>query len=169
MSDTLKYIAAYPKNLQDQVQGMLDNNQLIDYLLKKYPQPHAIGNDKDLRDYAMQIKNQFMKKSGPLSKVIYDGKIHVINNALGLHSYVPRVQGNKVKMKNELRVSAVFKKSPLAMLNMIVVHELAHLKEKQHNKAFYQLCQRMLPDYHQLEFDMRLFMIQSEIKSIYDV
>ncbi|WP_410733789.1 YgjP-like metallopeptidase domain-containing protein [Citrobacter portucalensis] len=23
---------------------------------------------------------------------------------------------------------------------MIVVHELAHLKEKEHDKAFYQLC-----------------------------
>jgi len=27
---------------------------------------------------------------------------------------------------------------------MIVVHELAHLKEKQHNKAFYRLCLNML-------------------------
>jgi predicted metal-dependent hydrolase len=103
-----------------------------------------------------------------LSKVIFDGKIHVINNALGLHSYAPRVQGNKIKMKNELRVSSVFKKAPIELLNMIVVHELAHLKEKQHNKAFYKLCLHMLPDYHQLEFDMRLYLTQVEVKSIYN-
>ena len=121
----------------------------------------------ELSEYTMQIKNQFMKKSSPLSKVIYDGKIHVINNALGLHSYVPRVQGNKVKMKNELRVGSVFKKAPEPLLKMIVVHELAHLKEKQHDKAFYKLCQHMLPEYHQLEFDMRLYMIQLDIKPIY--
>ena len=167
MSDQLRYISNYPQSLQEQVQKMLDDRTLAGFLLKKYPKPHTIANDKDLREYAMQIKNQFMKKSSPLSKVIYDGKIHVINNALGLHSYVPRIQGNKVKMKNELRVGAVFKKSPEPLLNMIVVHELAHLKEKQHNKAFYKLCQHMLPDYHQLEFDMRLYMIQIEIEGIY--
>ena len=115
---------------------MIDKNKLADFLLKKYPKPHTIHNDKALREYTMDIKNTYMKKSSPLSKVIYDGKIHVINNALGLHSYVPRVQGNKVKTKNELRVSSVFKNSPLELLNMIVVHELAHLKEKQHDKAF---------------------------------
>jgi len=41
---------------------------------------------------------------------------------------------------------------------MIVVHELAHLKETEHNKAFYQLCEYMLPDYHQREFDLRLYL-----------
>ena len=103
-----------------------------------------------------------MKKSSPLSKVIYDSKIHVVHNALGLHSYVSRKQGGKLKAKNELRVSAVFKKTSEAMLNMIVVHELAHLKEKEHNKAFYRLCLHMLPDYHQLELEMRLFLFQLE-------
>jgi predicted metal-dependent hydrolase len=42
------------------------------------------------------------------------------------------------------------------------VHELAHLKEKEHNKAFYRLCEHMLPAYHQLEFEMRLYLIQLE-------
>jgi len=36
------------------------------------------------------------------------------------------------------------------------VHELAHLKERGHDKAFYALCRHMEPDYHQLEFDLRL-------------
>ena len=167
MAEKLKYISAYPQNIQDQVQAMIKSGKLAAFLLKKYPKPHNIHNDKDLREYTLDIKNQFMKKSSPLSKVIYDGKIHVINSALGLHSYVPRVQGNKVKMKNELRISSVFKKAPLELLNMIVVHELAHLKEKQHDKAFYKLCQHMLPNYHQLEFDMRLYMTQIEIEGIY--
>ena len=39
---------------------------------------------------------------------------------------------------------------------MIAVHELAHLKEAEHNKPFYQLCMHIAPDYHQLEFDLRL-------------
>ena len=38
------------------------------------------------------------------------------------------------------------------------IHELAHLREKSHDKAFYQLCTHMAPDYHQLEFDLRLYL-----------
>ena len=132
------------------------------WLRSRYPNVHSINNDKDLRDYAMDIKNHYMKKTQPLSKVVYDNKIHIVNHALGLHSYVSRVQGGKLKSKNELRVSDLFKHTPEPFLNMIVVHELAHLKEKDHNKAFYKLCNHMLPDYHQLEFEVRVYLTELE-------
>ena len=41
---------------------------------------------------------------------------------------------------------------------------LAHLKEPQHDKAFYALCQHMEPDYHQLEFDLRLWLTALEVE-----
>jgi predicted metal-dependent hydrolase len=158
-----KYLAHYSPTVVNQVQELIDKQQLADFLLKRHPKPHTISNDNYLRDYVMTLKNQHMKKSPPLSKVIYDNKLHVVHNALGLHSYVPRVQGGKIKTKNEIRVSAVFKKTPEAFLNMIVAHELAHLKEKDHDKAFYRLCQHMLPNYHQLEFELRLYLVQLEL------
>ncbi len=163
MSHLLKYISSYPADLQLQVQKMIDQKSLGSFLLGKYASTHDISNDRDLREYVMALKNSHLKKSDPLGKIVYDNKIHIINNALGLHSSVYRVQGSKLKSKNEIRISAIFKKSPEAFLNMIVVHELAHLKEREHNKAFYKLCQHMLPDYHQLEFDMRLYLIQLEL------
>jgi predicted metal-dependent hydrolase len=49
----------------------------------------------------------------------------------------------------------------MEFLTMIAVHELAHLKEKQHDKAFYQLCTHMEPNYHQYEFDLRLYLTHS--------
>ncbi|SFG81311.1 M48 family metallopeptidase [Neptunomonas qingdaonensis] len=159
---SLKYLSAYAPELQNQVKQMIEQQRLADFLLKKYPDTHDISNDKYLRAYVMALKNRYLKKSVPLSKIAYDSKIHVINNALGLHSYVSRIQGAKLKSKNEIRISAIFKKAPEAFLNMIVVHELAHLKEKEHNKAFYQLCQYMLPEYHQLEFEMRLYLTHLE-------
>lgn len=164
-----KYLTHYPPSVISQVESLIKNNQLKSYLTERYPTPHNIANDNGLRVYVMSIKNQHMKKSQPLSKIIYDTKLHVVHNALGLHSYVGRNQGGKLKTKNELRVSAVFKKTPEEFLNMIVVHELAHLKEKEHDKAFYRLCNHMLPDYYQLEFDMRLYLIQLELgDSIYE-
>ena len=89
----------------------------------------------------------------------------VLKNALGLHTAVSRVQGGKLKAKAEIRVATVFRNAPEAFLRMIVVHELAHLKEKDHNKAFYQLCCHMEPQYHQLEFDTRLWLTHLSLKS----
>lgn len=163
MSSSLKYLSAYSPNIQSQVQQMISNNTLATYFLNKYPKPHDIKNDKALRNYAMAIKNLYLKQSGPLSQIIYSDKIHVINNALGLHTYVSRVQGNKLKSKNEIRIGAIFKKSPEKLLKMIVVHELAHLKEKDHNKAFYKLCEHMLPGYHQLELELRMYLTQIDL------
>jgi len=160
----LKYIEGYPPDLQQEVQLLLAENRLGDYLHGKYPGQQRIANDSELRDYVMELKNRFMRKAEPLSKVVYDNHIHVIHNALGLHTYISRVQGGKLKRKNEIRISTAFKQAPEPLLRMIVVHELAHLKEKDHNKDFYQLCQHMLPDYHQLEFDARLFLMLQETR-----
>jgi predicted metal-dependent hydrolase len=104
-----------------------------------------------------------LRKSQPLSKVVFDNKINVLHQALGVHRFVSRVQGNKLKAKNEIRIGVVFKTAPLDFLRMIAVHELAHLKEKQHNKGFYSLCEHMEPDYHQIEFDLRLYLTYLEL------
>jgi predicted metal-dependent hydrolase len=79
---------------------MIKQDKLGHFLLQKYPKVHDINNDKMLREYVMTLKNTHLRKSSPLSKVIYDKKIHVVNNALGLHTFVSRVQGNKLKSKN---------------------------------------------------------------------
>lgn len=156
--NSLKYLTGYPATVTDQVRQLIGNDKLAGVLLKKYPLTHDIKTDKALYTYAVDMKNRYLRQSAPLSKVVYDDKIDVLHQALGLHSFVSRVQGDKLKAKNEIRIGSVFKKVPLEFLRMIVVHELAHLREKQHNKAFYKLCEHMEPDYHQLEFDMRLYL-----------
>lgn len=162
------YLQHYPQSTQDQVQMLLDKNQLHLYLLEKYPTSHEHKSDKALFNYVQELKQSYMKKSSPLSKVAYNNKIHAIRNALGTHHFISRIQGSKLKSKNEIYVASMFKKTPEAFLRMIVVHELAHFKEKVHNKAFYKLCIYMEPDYHQYEFDLRVYMTYLEKhKSLY--
>jgi len=158
----LRYLSGYSPQLQQQALALIEQEKTSALLLKKYPDAHNLNSEKALYEYAQDLKNQFMRSSSPISKVIYDDKIHVINNALGLHTYVSRVQGNKLKAKNEVRISSLFRKVPEPLLKMILVHELAHLREKEHNKAFYKLCCYMEPDYHQLEFDLRLYLCHRE-------
>jgi predicted metal-dependent hydrolase len=159
----LKYLAGYSPQITAQVAQLVAENRLESFLAQRYPQAHAVRTDKALYDFTVTIKNKFMRTTHPLSKVAYDGKIHVINNALGTHTFISRVQGGKLKAKHEIRIAAIFRAAPEEFLKMIVVHELAHLKEKEHSKAFYQLCEYMEPGYHQLEFDVRLFLTLVEL------
>ena len=159
----LQYVNHYPANIVNQVKLLIEQNKLQAFLQQKYPHRHGISNEKALYSYVQDYKKRYIKQSSPISRVYYDAKLHVLKNALGTHSYISRVQGNKLKAKQEIRIASVFKEAPQEMLDMIVVHELAHLKEKDHNKAFYQLCCYMLPEYHQLELDTRLFLIVMEL------
>jgi predicted metal-dependent hydrolase len=110
----------------------------------------------------VELKDRFMKHTAPLNKVMYDSKLELLSQALGTLTAVSRVHGSRLKASREIRVASVFREAPAAFLRMILVHELAHLKEREHNKAFYQLCTHMEPDYFQLEFDLRLYLTHRE-------
>ena len=159
----LKYLSAYPLQLQDQVRRLIADDRLGEYLAKRYPERHAVQSDKALYAYVMELKQQYLRNAPGIDKVLYDSKLDVVRKALGLHTAVSRVQGGKLKAKKEIRVAALFRDAAPQFLQMIVVHELAHLREFDHNKAFYQLCEHMLPGYHQLEFDLRVYLTWREL------
>ena len=154
----LKYLQAYPATLQDQVRQLMAQGRLGEHLAKRYPARHDVQSDKALYTYTMELKQQHLRSAPGIDKVLYDAKLDVVRHALGLHTAISRVQGSRLKAKKEIRVAALFKAAAPEFLQMIVVHELAHLREAEHNKAFYQLCRYMLPDYHQLEFDLRVYL-----------
>ena len=155
---TPDYLAGYPVALVAQVRQSIAQDKLAGFLLQKYPLAHNARTDKALYEYVLEIKNMYLRNAGQLSRVTFDSKLHVVGNALGTHTSISRVQGVKLKTKREIRVAAVFKEMPLEFLRMIVVHELAHMKESEHGKAFYDLCRHMEPEYAQLEFDLRTYL-----------
>lgn len=152
------YLAGYPATLAEQVRQLIAQDKLAGLLLQKYPQAHDVRTDKALYDYVLELKGEYLRNAGQLSKVAFDNKLHVIQNALGTHTSISRVQGGNLKAKREIRVAAMFKEMPPEFLRMIVVHELAHIRKREHDKAFYQLCRYMEPDYPQLEFDLRVYL-----------
>ncbi|MGH6648173.1 YgjP-like metallopeptidase domain-containing protein [Aquabacterium sp.] len=163
MSSDLKYLLGYPEHVLAQVRKVIEQGQLGDVIQRKYGNTHEVRTDKALYDYVLDLKARYMRSSDPISKVAYDGKLKVIQHALGTHTAISRVQGGKLKAKREIRVASLFKQAPPEFLRMIVVHELAHLKQKDHDKAFYQLCTHMEPGYHQLEFDLRLYLTHLDL------
>lgn len=156
MSYDLSIIEHYSQDLKNKVEQMLVNDELTLYLANRYQGTHSITTDKALFKYTQEMKKHFMKKAPPLHKVVYDDKIDRVYNALGLNK--------SSSAHREIRISSLFKTAPLEFLDMIVIHELAHLKELDHNKRFYNLCKHMDSDYMQLEFDLRLYLINKAIK-----
>ncbi|MDR5739746.1 MULTISPECIES: M48 family metallopeptidase [unclassified Caballeronia] len=159
----LKYLSAYPNTLQDKVRRLIAQQQLGPYLDARYPNRHAVQSDRALYQYCTDLKNEFLRVAPAIDKVCYDSKLDVLRHALGLHTAISRVQGGKLKAKKEIRVASLFKDTAPEFLRMIIVHELAHLKESEHNKAFYRLCELMQPGYHQIEFDLRLYLTHRDL------
>jgi len=163
IASVLKYLSGYSPALQARVQSLVDEGRLAETLRARYGGLHDVRSDTALYDYTLALKNRFLRNASPLSKVAYDNKLKVIQHALGTHTTVARVQGTKLKAKREIRVASLFRETPPEFLKMIVVHELAHLKEREHDKAFYALCEHMEPAYHQIEFDVRLYLTQCDL------
>ena len=163
LSSPLRYLQGYPADTLAQVEKLLADDRVADWLLKKYPQAHTVRTDKALFDYVQTLKSEHLRGAEPLAKVAFDAKLQVVQHALGTHTNIARVQGNKLKAKREIRVASLFKHVPEDFLKMITVHELAHLKERQHDRAFYQLCNYMEPRYHQLEFEVRVYLTHLEV------
>ena len=126
----LKYLQAYPAQLQDQVRQLIADGRLGEYLNQRYSGRHDVQSDKALYSYALDLKQQYMRNAPAIDKVLFDNRLDLTHRALGLHTTVSRVQGGKLKANKEIRIAALF----------------------------YKLCEHMLPGYHQIEFDLRVYL-----------
>ena len=101
MSDALPYLAGYPAATLDQVRRLIADNRLQAYLAKKYPDRHAVQSDSALLDYIGELKREHLRSAAPLHRVRYENGMDAIKNALGLHMRSSRVQGAKLKSKQD--------------------------------------------------------------------
>ena len=162
----MKYLLGYPPALIEQARQLLERGELGPLLARKYPEAHEVRSDRALFDYTQALKQRYLRNAEPLARVCYDAKLKVVQHALGTHTRATTVHGSRLKTRREIRVATLFKEAPADFLRMIVVHELAHIRELEHNKAFYQLCQHMEPAYAQLEFDLRLWLTLRESSAV---
>lgn len=155
---TLPYLRGYPDDLRQRIQALLDEGRLGEWIDSRHPEGHQVRSDAALYQYVQDWKTRHLRNAPPVTKVAFVARLEVIQQALGTHTQVSRVQGSKLKAKREIRIARLFQDAPADFLKMIVVHEVAHLREPMHDRAFYALCCHMAPDYHQLEFDTRVWL-----------
>jgi UTP pyrophosphatase len=165
---TLKYLAGYPPPWLAAARSLLEQGRVAEVMAQRHGPDHGLRTDGALYDFVAELKARFLRHARPISKVAYDAKLQPVQHALGLHTRISRVQGNRLAARREIRVASVFRQAPESFLRTIVVHELAHLKHAEHDKAFYALCMHMEPDYHALEFDVRLWLCSLEAAASQD-
>src|SRR3970282_862913 len=100
----MKYLAGYSDQVQAQVRELVAADRLGTWLRDRYAEVHAVRNDKALYEYTVAIKDRYLRKTGPLDKVVYDSKLQVVRHALGNHTTVSRGLGRKLKARRGTRV-----------------------------------------------------------------
>ena len=66
-------------------------------------------------------------------------------------------QWGSCSSQNSLSFNYYLMKLPQSLVEYVVVHELAHIKEKNHSKNFWALVEKFLPNYKALVKDLREF------------
>lgn len=158
LSERVDYLQGFSDEVREQACELKQRGVLEERLLLRYPKAHCIQNNALLRAYTHDLKRAHLRSSPPLGKVRYSDKISTLHRAFGLHTYAVRVQGNKLKSSHQIDIASLFKTLPAAFLHMVVVHELAHIRHKNHDKAFYRLCRHIEPSYGRTELDLRLLL-----------
>jgi len=153
-----KYLKGYSDTIIKSIEKLIDENKLGLYLKNKYININTFTKDKDLYLLAKEIKDKYIKNEKLPERIFYDNKIELKNQALGLHTYIPVKHGKKYKMQNEIKISSRFKTLPYEFMENILIHELCHLKEKEHNKAFYKLCKNIDERYFEIDLDIRIYL-----------
>jgi predicted metal-dependent hydrolase len=59
---------------------------------------------------------------------------------------------------NQLSFNILLIKFPLEVIEYVVIHELAHIKHKNHSKKFWDLVEKYCPDYKQREEKLKSFL-----------
>ncbi|QKF82374.1 M48 family metallopeptidase [Halarcobacter ebronensis] len=60
--------------------------------------------------------------------------------------------------KNELNFNILLMKFPIPLIEYVVIHELAHIKEKNHSKRFWSLVEEYCPDYKRRMKEFKSFL-----------
>lgn len=94
-----------------------------------------------------------------LSEWLKEYASEIINRRLGFFAEIMGVKPNKILLKsqktiwgsctreNNVNINWKIIMAPVEIVDYLIVHELAHIKVKNHSKAFWSLVENVLPDH----------------------
>ncbi len=110
----------------------------------------AVGRlvERWYRQQAQQVISEvFQRILTQLPPLLFPAAAHPALRLL----HMPRRWGSFVPRTNTILLNPALVKTPRACIEYIIFHELAHLRHPHHDRAFYDLQARLLPDWQHWE------------------
>ena len=112
-----------------------------------------LGVRKKLEDFKIKNLDSFYKKE--ILKYLPD-LVDIYSKKMNLFPTSIKYRKNKrtwgsCNYKNGLNFNILLMKFPIELMEYVIIHELAHIKHKNHSKKFWDLVEEFCPDYKQRE------------------
>ena len=110
--------------------------------------------DKDRLEEARDLFIHWYKRE---AKEKIEGRLHYFSNRLKLFPKGLKITSAKYRWgscSRDSRLSFSWKiiMAPLSVIDYVLIHELVHIKEKNHSKRFWTYLETILPDYRKHRF-----------------
>lgn len=112
-----------------------------------------LGEKKELKEFKIKSLDSFYKneiqKMLPFLVEKYSNIMQLYPNKISYRKN-KRTWGS-CNYKNELNFNILLMRYPIYIMEYIVIHELAHIKYKNHSKDFWILVEKFCPNYKDIE------------------
>ena len=119
-----------------------------------------LGEVKKLQDYNIKNLDKFYKNE--IEKIL-PSIVETFSKKMDLYPTSISYRKNKrtwgsCNYKNGLNFNILLMKFPLEIMQYVVIHELSHIKHKNHSKNFWNLVEKYCPNYKQIEKEFKNFL-----------
>lgn len=119
-----------------------------------------LGEVKKLQDYNIKNLDKFYKNE--IEKIL-PNIVETFSKKMDLYPTSISYRKNKrtwgsCNFKNGLNFNILLMKFPLEIMQYVVIHELSHIKHKNHSKNFWNLVKKYCPNYKQIEKEFKNFL-----------
>ena len=114
----------------------------------------AIERVKARRESYIPLSEQQIAALKKAAKEYIPNKVLEYSEIMGLKPSGIKITSARTRFgscsgKNSLCFSYLLMQKPLEAVDYVIVHELAHIKHKNHGKRFYALVEKYMPDYRE--------------------
>lgn len=139
--------------LEDAIKKVSKNALLEDEFL-------YLGEVKKLQDYNIKNLDKFYKNE--IEKIL-PNIVETFSKKMDLYPTSISYRKNKrtwgsCNFKNGLNFNILLMKFPLEIMQYVIIHELSHIKHKNHSKNFWSLVEKYCPNYKQIEKEFKNFL-----------
>ncbi|PUE66243.1 M48 family metallopeptidase [Arcobacter lacus] len=119
-----------------------------------------LGEIKKLQDFNIKNLDKFYKNE--IEKIL-PNIVETFSKKMDLYPTSISYRKNKrtwgsCNFKNGLNFNILLMKFPLEIMQYVVIHELSHIKHKNHSKNFWNLVEKYCPNYKQIEKEFKNFL-----------